>query len=72
MCVNCLVAYVAGDRKCPVRERQVEVARVVQKVLYAEAVKKVAEDGSKVRDPERFPVRSRFVPAHRNRSKRDL
>ena len=41
--------------------------RVVQKVLYAEAVKKVEEDGSRVRDPERIPVSSRFVPAQRDR-----
>ena len=42
------------DRRCPMRERQIEVARVtvVQKVLYAEAVKRVVEeDGYRVRDP---------------------
>jgi hypothetical protein len=46
-----------------VRERQVEVdrVRVVQKVSYAEAVKKGEEDGSKVRDPERIPVCSRSM-----------
>jgi hypothetical protein len=41
------------------RERQVEVARVrvVEKVLYAEAVKSVVEeDGCKVKDTERIPV----------------
>ena len=46
--------HVAGDRSCPVRETQVEVARVrvVQKVSYAGAVKKVEEgEGSRVRDP---------------------
>ena len=38
--------HVAGDRKCLVGERQVEVAivRLVQMVLYGEAVKK-EEDG---------------------------
>jgi hypothetical protein len=43
-----------------VQERQVEVARVrvVQKVSYAETVKKVEEGGSRVRDPERIPVSS--------------
>jgi hypothetical protein len=46
-----------------VLERQVEVARVrvVQRMSYAEAVNKVEEDGSRVRDPERIPVSSRFV-----------
>ena len=45
--VNCRGAYVAGDKRCPVRERQVEVARlrIAQNVLYAETLKK-AEDGS--------------------------
>ena len=33
------VAHVAGDQKCTMQERQVEVVRVVQKVSYAEAVK---------------------------------
>jgi hypothetical protein len=48
-----------------VKERQVEVdgVRVVQNVSYAEAVKKVEEDGSRVRDPERIPASSRSVPA---------
>ena len=52
--VNCRGGHVAGGRKCPVSQRQVEVARVrvVQKVSYAEAVKKAEEDGSRVRDPE--------------------
>ena len=27
-CANRRLAHVAGDRKCPMRERQVEVARV--------------------------------------------
>jgi hypothetical protein len=40
----------------------------VQKVSYAEAVEKVEEDGSRVREPERFPGSSRFVPAQRNRA----
>lgn len=36
----------AGDQRCPVRERQVEVARIrmVQKVEYAEAWKSVVEE----------------------------
>ena len=48
VCVNCRGAHGAGDQKCPVRERQVEVSRVrvVQKLSYAEAVKKVEEDGT--------------------------
>jgi hypothetical protein len=41
------------------------VARVslVQKVSFAEAVKKLEEDGSRVRDPERMTVSRRSVPA---------
>jgi hypothetical protein len=41
-----------------VREAGVVVTRIriVQKVSYAEAVKMVEEDGSRVRDPERIPV----------------
>jgi hypothetical protein len=56
-----------------VRERQVELARVrvVQNVLYAEAVKKVEEDVSRVRVPERIHVRSGFVPAQRDRPSND-
>ena len=67
--VNSRGVHVAGDRKCPVRERetQVEVARVrvVQKVSYAEGVKKG------VRDPGRMPVNSRSVPAQRDRPMSD-
>jgi hypothetical protein len=39
-------ANFAGDQKCPVRERPVEVARVrvEQNVSYAEAVKRVEDD----------------------------
>jgi hypothetical protein len=46
MCVSCGGDHEAGDRKCPVREWQIEVTRVrvVQKVLYAEAVKRVVEE----------------------------
>ena len=70
MCINCRGAHGAGDQMCPVRERQVEVTRitVVQKVLYAEAVKRVVEeDGSRVRDPERIPViRWRSIESDRN------
>ena len=49
VCVNCRCAHGAGDQKCPVRERQFEDSRVrvVQKWSYAEAVKKVEEDGSR-------------------------
>jgi hypothetical protein len=61
--VNCRGAHVAGDWQCPVRERQVARVRVVQKVLYGEAVKKVEDDGSRGRDPERIHVSSRSVPA---------
>jgi hypothetical protein len=38
----------------------------VQTVSYAEAVKKVEEDGSRVRDPERIPVNSRSVPEQKD------
>jgi hypothetical protein len=47
-----------------VRERQAEVAwiRVVQKVLYAETVKRVEEeDGYRAKDPKMIPV-SRLWP----------
>ena len=53
-----------------VRERQVEVVRVrvVQKVSYDEAVKRVVEeDGSRVRDPKTIPVSSpRPIESDRN------
>ena len=41
--VNCRGAHFAGHRTCPLQERHIEVARVrvVQKMSYAEAVKKV-------------------------------
>ena len=60
-CFNCGGGYVAGDQKCPVRVRQVEVSRVrsVQKVSYAEAVRTVENGGQMVREPERIPVSSR-------------
>ena len=50
------------------RERQVEVSkvRVMQKLSYAEAMKKVEEDGSRGRNPERG-VSSRSVPVQRDR-----
>ena len=69
VCVNCRGALAAGDQKCLVRETQVEVTRVrvVQKVSYAEAVKKVEEDRARVRNPERIPVSRRFVSAQRDR-----
>lgn len=62
-CVSCRSAHAAGDWMCPVRERPGKVARVrvVQKVLYDEAEKKVEKDGLRVRDPERITVSSRFV-----------
>ena len=62
MCVSTFRGtHGAGDQRCLLRERQVEVARirVVQKVPYAEAVKRVVEeDGSRVRDPKRIHVSS--------------
>ena len=45
--------------------------RVVQKVSYADAFKKI-EDGSIAKDPERIPVSSRFVPAQTDRATGDL
>ena len=44
--MNCRGSHVAGDQKCPMREWQVEVARVgvVQKVSYAKVVKRVVEE----------------------------
>ena len=56
---HCRDTHGPGDQKCQVRERQVEVARirVVQKVSYDEAVKRVVEeDGFRARDPKRLPV----------------
>ena len=57
-----------------VRERQVEVSRVrvVQKLSYAEAVKKVEEDGSRGMDPEKSGVSSRSVPVQRDKPKSDI
>ena len=58
----------AGDQKCPLQDRQVEFSRVtVVQLSYAEAVKKVEEDGSMGRDPERSGVSSRSVPVQRDR-----
>ena len=70
VCVNCGGAHVAGDQKCPVRERRVEIAmvRVVEKVLYAEAVKKVEEAGLKGRSGES----SRDIPVQRERPKSEI
>ena len=59
MCVNCGGTHDTEDQKFPVRERQTEVARirVVQKVWYAETVKRVGEeDGYRARAPESVPV----------------
>ena len=40
MCVNCRGTHGVGDQKCPVRERQFEVARVrVVQMVLSEAVK---------------------------------
>jgi hypothetical protein len=68
--VNCRGTHGAGDQRFPVRERQVEVARirVVQKVLYAEAVKRVVEgDAYRVTDPKRILVsRQRPIESERN------
>jgi hypothetical protein len=57
-----------------VRERQVEVARVrvVQKMLYSDAVKKVEEGGSRVRDSERIRVNSRSAPEPMDRPMSDM
>ena len=52
VCVNCRGTNGAGDQRGPVIESQVEVVRikVIQKRLYAEAVKRVVEeDGARVR-----------------------
>ena len=46
--------------------------RVVRTVSYAEAVKKVEEEGSRVRDPERIPVNSRSVPEQKDRPTSDI
>lgn len=47
------------------RERQVARVTVVQKMSYAETVKRVvAEDGYRVRDSERIPV---TIPVSRQR-----
>ena len=40
MCVRGGGDQGAGDQRCPVRERQIEVARATQKVSYAEAVER--------------------------------
>ena len=55
-------------------QRQVEVSRVrvVQKLSYAEAVKKVEEDGSRMRDPERSGVSIRSVPVQRDKPTSDI
>jgi hypothetical protein len=64
VCVNCRGL---GIRNV-LYERQVEVSRVrvVQKLSYAEAVKKVEEDGPRGRDPERSGESSRSVTVHRD------
>jgi hypothetical protein len=69
VCANFRGAHGAGYQKLPVRERPVEVSRVrvVQKLSYAEAVKKVEEYGSRRTDPERSGVSSRYVPVKRDR-----
>ena len=69
-CVNCRGAHRAGDQKCPVRERQVKVSRVrvVEKLSYAEAVKKVEEDGLRGRSVES----SRDIPVQRDRPKSEI
>ena len=55
-------------------ERQVEVARVtvVQKVSYAEAVRKVEEDGSSVRDPKRLLVSRRLLSVQSDRPTNEM
>jgi hypothetical protein len=59
VCVNCSGTHGAGDQKCLVKERLVEVDRisVAQKVSYEEAVKRVVEeDGFRARDPKRLSM----------------
>ena len=56
-----------GIRNVPCERVEVSRVRVVQKLLYAEAVKKVEEDGSMGRDPERSGVSSRSVPVQRDK-----
>ena len=41
-------------------------------MLYAKALKKVEEDGSRGRDPERSGVGSRTVPVQRDRPTSDI
>ena len=55
-------------------ERQVEVSRVtvVQKLSYAEAVKKVEEGGSRGWDPERSGVSRRVIPVQRDKQTSDM
>ena len=67
VCVNCRGIHVAGDHKCAMQERQVEVSRVrvVQKLSYGEAAKKGQGGG----DPERS---NRSVPVQRDRPTSDI
>ena len=69
-CVNCRGAHGAGDQTCPVWGKQVEVSRVrvEQRLSYAEAVKKVEEDGLKGRSGES----SRDIPVQRDWPKSDI
>ena len=49
------------------RERQVEVSRVrLVQQLYAEAMKKIEEDGSMGRNPAKSGASSRSVPVQRD------
>ena len=74
MCINCRGAHGAGDQECPVRERQVEGSRdrVVQRLSYAEAVKKVEQDLVKGEGSERSGVSSRSVPVQRDGPTSDI
>ena len=69
-----LIVGMPIDQKGLLRERKVEVTRIreVQRVSYAEAVKKVEEDGSRWRDPERICVSRRSVPAQKDRPMSDI
>ena len=51
VCFNCSGAHGAGDQTCPVRERPVQVTsvRLQQRVSYAEEIKNVEEDRSRVK-----------------------
>lgn len=72
VCVNCRGTYVATDRKSSVREADGGgQSQSSAERSYAEAVKKVEEDGSGLKDPERIPVSCGSVSAQRDRPTSD-